>query len=214
MQAAVAAAVHHPIAELLNQVLLLVGYFCVLAPSNQAMLQWGNSPNILQRLCSMPFQYFTTPPLWAVAMPTLLAVCYGADRTCEIVAQHVSLEVLLQHVQQELQRLQQPGQQQVHQHMQLLLPPQTSPPGSQDSGSTAACCPHQSKGSSNSSSSSSQFSLAKRFPLEALQQAEAYLLKQLQAQRAASACTKQVACNDAGESARAAAAALTPAACE
>eukprot|EP00775_Hariotina_reticulata_P010480 gene10480-10639_t len=57
------------------KVMLLVGYFCVLHPSNQAMLQWGRSPSILQRLCSLPEQYLTVPELRAVAMPTLLARC-------------------------------------------------------------------------------------------------------------------------------------------
>jgi hypothetical protein len=196
MHAAVAAVVRHPIAELLNQVLLLVGYFCVQAPSNQAMLLFGRSPNILQRLCSMPFQYFNIPELRAVAMPTLLSVCCGADRTCEVVAQHVSLEMLLQFVRQQLeqqhqqlaearqeQQIPQQQQQQVSvgcipAEVQLLLQRLVSPP-----------CGGNGSTSSSSSSSGGPFSLARRFPLAALQEAEAYLQKQLQGQQATGAAS-------------------------
>jgi hypothetical protein len=107
----VAAVLHHPIAHLLNQVLLLIGYFCVQHPSNQAMLTWGRSPSILQRLCSLPQEYLQVPELRAVLMPTLLCVCYGAERTCETVAQHFDLEVLLQYVQQQQAQAQQQQQQ-------------------------------------------------------------------------------------------------------
>jgi len=110
-----AALMHHPIAELLNQVMLLVGYFCVLHPSNQAMLQWGRSPSILQRLCSLPEQYLTVPELRAVAMPTLLAVCFQGDRACDIVAQHFSLQSLLLYLQQESQLVESPGRLQCEQ---------------------------------------------------------------------------------------------------
>lgn len=106
---ATAAVLHHPIAQLLNQVLLLIGLFCVQHPSNQAMLTWGRSPSILQRLCSLPREYLSVPELRAVLMPTLLCVCFGAERSCEIVAQHFDLEELLQYVQQEHEQLQRPA---------------------------------------------------------------------------------------------------------
>ena len=74
------------VAQLLNQVLLLLGYFCVMHPSNQAMLTWGRSPSILQRLCSLPDEYSRVPALRTVLMPTMLCVCFGAERTAELVA--------------------------------------------------------------------------------------------------------------------------------
>jgi hypothetical protein len=216
MHTAVASVVRHPIAELLNQVLLLVGYFCVQAPSNQAMLLFGRSPNILQRLCSMPFQYFSIPELRAVAMPTLLSVCFGADRTCEVVAQHVSLEMLLQFVRQQLahQQQEQPaGQEQQAQpqqqgsaglippEVQLLLQRLVSLPCSVEGSSGSA-------GSSNSSCSG-PFSLARRFPLAALKEAEVYLQKQLQAQQASAAAPAAAAEAACGQAAAVAAAAIS-----
>lgn len=120
----VAPVLHHPIAQLLNQVLLLIGYFSVQDPSNQAMLTWGRSPSILQRLCSLPEEYMQVPELRAVLMPTLLCVCYGAERTCETVAQHFDMEVLLQYVAQQQQLQQQracaQGSQEQHQQPAAL----------------------------------------------------------------------------------------------
>jgi hypothetical protein len=209
MHTAVAAAVRHPIAELLNQVLLLVGYFCVQAPSNQAMLLFGRSPNILQRLCSMPFQYFSIPELRAVAMPTLLSVCYGADRTCEVVAQHVSLEMLLSFVQQHL--AQQLQAQQTQQQQQGEGPEQQQhkqaagagliPPAVQQLLQRLVSPPCGAAGSpSSEGSSSGPFSLARRFPLAALHEAEVYLQKQLEGERAPRGSTAAAAVVLAGTS--------------
>jgi hypothetical protein len=199
-------------------VLLLVGYFCVQAPSNQAMLLFGRSPNILQRLCSMPFQYFSIPELRAVAMPTLLSVCYGADRTCEVVAQHVSLEMLLQFVQQHLPQplqAQQPQQQQqveiTEQQRQQHKQQQAAgagliPPALQQLMQRLVSPPCGAAGSpSSEGSSSGPFSLARRFPLAALHEAELYLQKQLEGQRAPGGSTAAAAALAGTYSAKAAA---------
>jgi hypothetical protein len=180
---------------------LLVGYFCVQAPSNQAMLLFGRSPNILQRLCSMPFQYFSIPELRAVAMPTLLSVCYGADRTCEVVAQHVSLEMLLQFVRQHLpqplqaqppqqqQQAEAPEQQQEQQKQQHAASAGVVPPALQQLLQRLVSPPCSAAGSPGSG----PFSLARRFPLAALREAEVYLQKQLEGQRASGRSTAAAA---------------------
>lgn len=194
IRAAVCAAVHHPIAELLNQVLLLIGYFCVQHPSNQAILQWGRSPTILQRLCDMPSQYYVVPEPKAVAMPTLLSVCYGADRACELLSQHVGLELVLQYVQQQQQsQIQQqregsckqaqqgPQQQQISSEvtnpLQQLAGPPDSGGGHSPSGGGRVSLTSSSTTGIVSSDSLAQFQMAKRFPLPALEKAQAYLLQ-------------------------------------
>ncbi|KAL8624057.1 hypothetical protein ACOMHN_019480 [Nucella lapillus] len=55
---------HHLCEDLLLQVILCVGYFTVLHPDNQV---------VLQRLCSLPFQYFSDPHLTAVLFPALIS---------------------------------------------------------------------------------------------------------------------------------------------
>lgn len=52
---------HHSNEDLLDEVILAIGYFCVLNPDNQVFLQSGRSPTVLQLLCALPLDYFTTP---------------------------------------------------------------------------------------------------------------------------------------------------------
>ncbi|KAL8603812.1 hypothetical protein ACOMHN_058547 [Nucella lapillus] len=56
---------HHLCEDLLHQVILCLGYFTLLHPDNQVVLQ--------QQLCSLPFQYFSDPRLTAVLFPALIS---------------------------------------------------------------------------------------------------------------------------------------------
>ncbi|QDZ23859.1 hypothetical protein A3770_11p63770 [Chloropicon primus] len=78
--------------KLLNEVILLVGNFVVLNPANQAVLHWGKSPTILEKLCQLPFNYFFTDELQKVLNPTLLAACFKNDRNREVTERNVSLK--------------------------------------------------------------------------------------------------------------------------
>jgi len=62
---------------LLNQVITLVGYFTANHADNQAIVQAGSQPSVLQQLASLPFQYFSQPELKNVLFPTLLACCHN-----------------------------------------------------------------------------------------------------------------------------------------
>eukprot|EP00198_Chlamydomonas_reinhardtii_P006643 XP_001695979.1 predicted protein [Chlamydomonas reinhardtii] len=77
---------------LLNEVLLLIGHYGVLHSSNQDVLLWGKSPTLLQRLAEVPFVYW-------VLMPTLVSVCYGSERACATLAQHMDLHLLQAYLQ-------------------------------------------------------------------------------------------------------------------
>ncbi|KAL8585928.1 hypothetical protein ACOMHN_061089 [Nucella lapillus] len=55
---------HHLCEDLLHQVILCLGYFTLLHPDNQV---------VLQQLCSLPFQYFSDPHLTAVLSPALIS---------------------------------------------------------------------------------------------------------------------------------------------
>ncbi|GAX74408.1 hypothetical protein CEUSTIGMA_g1856.t1 [Chlamydomonas eustigma] len=76
--------------DLLNEVLMLVGYFAVLAPSNQMMLSWGRIPSVIQRLTTLPVEYFQHPSLHQVVLPTLLAVSYGNEHVFDILSERLS----------------------------------------------------------------------------------------------------------------------------
>ena len=52
---------HHRNDVLLHELILAVGYFCVLNPHNQVLLTAGRSPTLVQLLCTLPFEYFSNP---------------------------------------------------------------------------------------------------------------------------------------------------------
>ncbi|KAF2311248.1 hypothetical protein GH714_021177 [Hevea brasiliensis] len=74
---------------LLHESLLLLGYFSLFCPENQAVLRWGKSPTILHKVYDLPFVFFSDPELMAVLGGMLVAACYsvsqavGANQTME-----------------------------------------------------------------------------------------------------------------------------------
>ncbi|KAL8602244.1 hypothetical protein ACOMHN_022757 [Nucella lapillus] len=85
---------HHLCEDLLHEVILCVGYFTVLHPDNQVVLQSGQPPTVLQQLCSLPFQYFSDPRLTAVLFPALISCCYNNHSNRHILEQELSCVLL------------------------------------------------------------------------------------------------------------------------
>lgn len=83
------------VASLLLETLLLLGYFALLHPGNQAVLRWGKSPTILHKICDLPFAFFSDHLLIPVLIGTLLAVCYGSEQNRDVVRQELSMEMIL-----------------------------------------------------------------------------------------------------------------------
>ncbi|KAI5077181.1 hypothetical protein GOP47_0007005 [Adiantum capillus-veneris] len=83
------------VASLLLETLLLLGYFALLHPGNQAVLRWGKSPTILHKICDLPFAFFSDPSLMPALVGTLLAVCYGSEQNRDVVREELSMEMLL-----------------------------------------------------------------------------------------------------------------------
>uniref|UniRef100_A0ACB8E521 Uncharacterized protein n=1 Tax=Sphaerodactylus townsendi TaxID=933632 RepID=A0ACB8E521_9SAUR len=49
-----------------------------LLPAKKGVIvQSGRHPTVLQKLCQLPFQYFSDPRLIKVLFPTLIAACYN-----------------------------------------------------------------------------------------------------------------------------------------
>ncbi|XP_025077165.1 LOW QUALITY PROTEIN: S phase cyclin A-associated protein in the endoplasmic reticulum-like [Pomacea canaliculata] len=98
----------HPLCEdLLHEVILCVGYFTVLHPDNQVLLQSGQPPTVLQQLCSLPFQYFSDPRLTHVLFPTLVACCYNNQSNRLILEQELSGALLSNFIEERLLEQQQ-----------------------------------------------------------------------------------------------------------
>ncbi|KAH9369975.1 hypothetical protein HPB48_001852 [Haemaphysalis longicornis] len=84
---------------LLNQVVLLVGHFAVLSPDNQAVIQSGEQPTLLQLLCTLPFEYFSNPELTQVLLPTLVCCCFRNEHNRAILEQELSPVLLANFVE-------------------------------------------------------------------------------------------------------------------
>ncbi|XP_059641490.1 uncharacterized protein LOC132283543 [Cornus florida] len=80
---------------LLLESLLLLGYFSLFHPENQAVLRWGKSPTILHKVCDLPFVFFSDPELMPVLAGTLVAACFGCEQNKGVVQQELSTDMLL-----------------------------------------------------------------------------------------------------------------------
>ena len=57
--------------ELLHETMLFIGYFCLDNENTQAILTLGEN-TIMQKLCNLPFPYFTDKKLKEILFPTLI----------------------------------------------------------------------------------------------------------------------------------------------
>ncbi|XP_076118616.1 S phase cyclin A-associated protein in the endoplasmic reticulum isoform X1 [Alosa pseudoharengus] len=89
----------HKCEELLHEVIICVGYFTVNHPDNQVMVQSGRQPSVLQKLCQLPFQYFSHPRLIKVLFPSLICACYNNQQNKVILQQEMSCVLLATFVQ-------------------------------------------------------------------------------------------------------------------
>ncbi|KAL5725909.1 hypothetical protein ACHQM5_008994 [Ranunculus cassubicifolius] len=80
---------------LLLESLLLLGYFSLFHPGNQAVLRWGKSPTILHKVCDLPFVFFSDQELMPILAGTLVSACYGCEQNRGVVQQELSIEMLL-----------------------------------------------------------------------------------------------------------------------
>lgn len=85
---------HHSQGALLNQVIVLVGYFTANHPDNQAIVQSGSQPSVLHQLANLPFQFFSQPELKAVLFPTLLSCCHGNPENTAILGLEMSWQLI------------------------------------------------------------------------------------------------------------------------
>ncbi|KAJ7978479.1 S phase cyclin A-associated protein in the endoplasmic reticulum [Quillaja saponaria] len=80
---------------LLLESLLLLAYFALFHPENQAVLRWGKSPTILHKVCDLPFVFFSDPELMPVLAGTLVAACYSCQQNKDVVQQELCVDMLL-----------------------------------------------------------------------------------------------------------------------
>ncbi|VDO88923.1 unnamed protein product [Schistosoma margrebowiei] len=88
--------------HILHEVILCIGYLCVLNSDNQTSLQCGSSPNLLQRLLSLPFEYFSYCPLTDILYPTLIACCYKHSLNTNVLESELSPSILANYIEERL----------------------------------------------------------------------------------------------------------------
>ncbi|KAG2393938.1 hypothetical protein C9374_003702 [Naegleria lovaniensis] len=93
--------------DLLNEIILEIGYFCLECPSNQDMLHYhnGRNPTLLQRLISLPERYYTDPQNRQILLPTLICAVFENDTNREILKQEMNVLILVQFIEQEVEAL-------------------------------------------------------------------------------------------------------------
>ncbi|XP_067291870.1 S phase cyclin A-associated protein in the endoplasmic reticulum isoform X4 [Pseudorasbora parva] len=85
--------------ELLHELIICVGYFTVNHQDNQVIVQSGRQPSVLQKLCQLPFQYFSHPRLVKVLFPSLICACYNNPQNKVILQQEMSCVLLATFIQ-------------------------------------------------------------------------------------------------------------------
>ncbi|XP_040199050.1 S phase cyclin A-associated protein in the endoplasmic reticulum isoform X3 [Rana temporaria] len=89
--------------ELLHEIIVCVGYFTVNNLDNQVIVQSGRHPTVLQKLCQLPFQYFSDSRLVRLLFPSLIAACYNNLQNRLILEQELSCQLLATFIQDCLQ---------------------------------------------------------------------------------------------------------------
>ncbi|VDQ05654.1 unnamed protein product [Trichobilharzia regenti] len=85
--------------NILHEAILCIGYLCALNIENQTNLQCGPSPNLLQHLLSLPFEYFSHHPLTDILYPTLIACCYQHAQNTSILETELSPTILANYIE-------------------------------------------------------------------------------------------------------------------
>ena len=86
--------------ELLHEIILLIGYFASINTKNQKMMNLGET-SIIQRLCGLPFAYFTDKKYINVLFPTLIAICYEHKHNYSILQHEFSVDILIKYIKDQ-----------------------------------------------------------------------------------------------------------------
>ncbi|XP_073068329.1 S phase cyclin A-associated protein in the endoplasmic reticulum isoform X3 [Manis javanica] len=68
-------------------------------PTFQVIVQSGRHPTVLQKLCQLPFQYFSDPQLIKVLFPSLIAACFNSRQNKTILEHEMSCVLLATFIQ-------------------------------------------------------------------------------------------------------------------
>ena len=80
-----------------------MGYHALSCQKNQESLNWGTQTTALQRICSLPFRFFSEEANKHVLFPTLIAVCYENKRNTSVVEQELSVDMIVEYIEKMME---------------------------------------------------------------------------------------------------------------
>ncbi|KRX04677.1 hypothetical protein PPERSA_09469 [Pseudocohnilembus persalinus] len=86
--------------DLLNEVILLIGYFGLLNKDSQDQLCNGSKP-IVKQLADLPPEFFFEKKLKDILFPTLIILCYNNERSSKIILQDMNTDHLINFINQQ-----------------------------------------------------------------------------------------------------------------
>ncbi|XP_063683042.1 S phase cyclin A-associated protein in the endoplasmic reticulum-like isoform X2 [Bolinopsis microptera] len=95
-------ASHHTYTDILDLCVQLIGFVVFSHPSNQALLQNGPSPSILQLLSSLPFSYFSDIRSMNLLFPSLISACHDCPSNLAILQLKVNKVMLISYLKEQL----------------------------------------------------------------------------------------------------------------
>jgi len=84
--------------KLIDETILLLGFYFNENTRNQEILNWGKSPTLLQKLCALPFQYFSERQYKEVLFPTLITSTFNSNTYKLVLQQEMSTEMLYEYL--------------------------------------------------------------------------------------------------------------------
>jgi hypothetical protein len=91
-----------PIRQLLNELILLIGYLCLQNTRNQDMLHWGKSPSLLQRLVGLPFHYLHDQRYKHILLPTLVAGCFENAQNRDLLSEEMNIDLVASYLDEQI----------------------------------------------------------------------------------------------------------------
>ena len=88
--------------QILEQTIVLMGYYARGSTERQQSLHWGSHPTPLQRLCNLPFQFFSLESSKEILFPTLISICHQDERNRSVVEDEISTGMLHKFIQDRM----------------------------------------------------------------------------------------------------------------
>ena len=85
---------------LLEKTIILIGYYARGSAERQQSLHYGSHPTPLQKLCNLPFKFFSLDSNKEILFPTLISICYNDIRNRNVIEDEISTQMLSEFIKE------------------------------------------------------------------------------------------------------------------